>query len=404
MRSLLTTALAAAALAGATAASAQEIRFQQIPWTAPLDSVRAALGAAGYTYLGLRYDGHTFMRADSSQVTVVMRSTGRPLNFVVLDPSREAAMVPRFRALVDSLGGVLGRPVDSEPSRVRWEAGPTSALVRVGAVGGKLRLETVFRGPEWAETVGNGDGRDFRELAAGYVVLTRGGGMRLALDTSSIVTLREGHLRATYHVDLARVQLAGISSSYNAIEDEIDLDCAAGRARLHRHTMLWDARRVGSSGGQREWHAPAAGTDEARVMEAACRARGLVAAAAPAAQPHGSGAVPAGWVLIGQSSDGRSLLDSASVVAKGNEGVFAATVRTEFVPSRASPHGLYDGMEMRLEVDCPGQRVRTTAGKQQAGGRDLRSIPVPSSQARWSPGAGMTVVALVCRVAGATPR
>jgi hypothetical protein len=138
-------------------------------------------------------------------------------------------------------------------------------------------------------------------------------------------------------------------------------------------------------------------------MEAACRARGrALAAASPAAQPHGSGAVPAGWVLVSQMSDGRALLDSASVVAKGN-GVYAATLRTEFSPSRSTPAGLYDGMEMRLEVDCPGQRMRATAGKLQAGGRDLRAIPVPRSQSEWSTGRGLAVVDVVCRIAGATP-
>lgn len=122
-----------------------------------------------------------------------------------------------------------------------------------------------------------------------------------------------------------------------------------------------------------------------------------------AARPHGSGAVPAGWVLVAQLGDGRSLLDSASVAAMGN-GMYAATSRIEFVPARATPYGLYDGMKMDLEVDCPRRRMRVTAGTLQAGGRDLGAIPVASARAAWVSDEGVPLVAVVCRVAGAAPR
>ncbi|HET7463220.1 MAG TPA: hypothetical protein VFJ82_18340, partial [Longimicrobium sp.] len=58
----------------------------------------------------------------------------------------------------------------------------------------------------------------------------------------------------------------------------------------------------------------------------------------------------------------------------------------------------WTAMKMRVEVDCAGKRLRVTAGTLQAGMRDLHVIPVPPSQAAWSPSA---MAEPVCRIAGA---
>jgi hypothetical protein len=401
MRSLLKILPAAAVLACATAAPAQEITFRQIPWTSPLDSVRASLGRAGYTYLGLRYDGHTFALSDSTYVTVVMRSTGHPLNFVVHDFVQGEGIVARFRVIADSLERTLGRPAESRPSMVRWEAGATSAQVAVRALGtGKLGVETVYRGPEWSETVGNGDGPDWRELPAAYTIISRPGGMRVSVDTASISTQRDGSLRGRFRVDLPRMQVVGISDVYNGIEYEMDFDCAGGRTHLRNQTLLDRGRRGRSGNEQVPWRAPSPATDEARVLEVVCHARGREPAVAALPVRSGLGEVPAGWILVAQREGGRSLLDSASVAAKGEGGVYTVTVRAEFSPYRATPLGLSNGMTMRLEVDCPGRRTRAVGGTVQADGRDLRAVPVPPSESRWS-SERTPVIDVACRVAGA---
>ncbi len=141
-------------------------------------------------------------------------------------------------------------------------------------------------------------------------------------------------------------------------------------------------------------------------MAAACQARGrALPAAAALAEPraHGSGPVPAGWVLMVQVGNGRSLLDSASMVAKGN-GVYATRSRSEIVPSGVSAWGLYDGLEMRADVDCLRQRIRVTAGTFQAGGRDLFPISIDSTKSTWRSDKNDALVAVACRVAGVTPR
>ncbi|HLL83678.1 MAG TPA: hypothetical protein VK420_13525 [Longimicrobium sp.] len=245
----------------------------------------------------------------------------------------------------------------------------------------------------------------FHELPAGYaVVVSSAGGIRVALDTVSIATLAEGHLRARYHVDLAKAQIDG-PHRFTEVEDEIEFDCAEGRARLVRHTVLIPGQRRVRE-GQGGWRAPAPGTDEARVMEAACQARGrALPAAAVAAAPraHGSGPVPPGWVLMVQVGNGRSLLDSASMVAKGN-GVYATRSRSEIVPSGSIAEGLYDGLEMQAEVDCRRQRIRVTGGSFQAGGRDVAAIPIDSARSTWRSDKDNALVIVACRVAGVTPR
>lgn len=140
-------------------------------------------------------------------------------------------------------------------------------------------------------------------------------------------------------------------------------------------------------------------------MAAACQARGrALPAAAAAAEPraHGSGPIAAGWVLMMQVGNGRSLLDSASMVAKGN-GVYATRSRSE-MPSRVSMWGLYDGLEMLADVDCLRGRIRVTGGTFQAGGRDLFPVSIDPTRTTWRSDKDNALVTVACRVAGVKPR
>jgi hypothetical protein len=271
MRFLPKIVLATALLAAAPALSAQQIVFQQIPWTSSLDSVRASLGAAGYTYLGFRDEGHTFARDDSTYVMVAMRSDGNPQRFVVLDPARDRGIPERFRTLADSLEGALGGPAERGRRLVRWEAGRTSAVVRVRALGaGRQALETEFRGPEPLARPRNDAARWFYGHSASYAILSDSGGMRLALDTASIATLPDGYLRVRYREDHLKPQAGGVRQYTE--EYEFDFYCAKGRARLISYAVLQNAilARINQRPGP--WRAPAPGTAEARVMEVVCQA------------------------------------------------------------------------------------------------------------------------------------
>lgn len=402
MRHTLRFLLPAAALACAAPAAAQEIVFQQIPWTAPPDTVRARLEAQGYAYRGIQGGRRTFVRPDSAYVYAMFRGVEHPVGFIVGDAARGPRAEGRFRQIVDSLQARLGPPVDRRPEAVRWELGLTSVTValRTWDDGGRV-VQTGYTGPGWLdEAAADGSGPAFADLPPSYTAVSQGAAMRVAIDTASISPLAGGYLRARYRVDYAAAR-SDAGQRYDAIEYAMDFDCGGGRTRLYSRTPLLAGRRQRTDAAAGlPWRAAPAASEESRALDGVCRARGRGAAiAARPAQARSFGAVPAGWIVVGESDEGRWVLDSASVAAKGG-GIYTATIRTESGASQPSPYGRWDALKMRVEVDCPGKRMRVTAGTLQAGGRDLHAVPVPPQRAAWD-GSSAGLVAEVCRAAGA---
>ncbi|HET7461642.1 MAG TPA: hypothetical protein VFJ82_10345, partial [Longimicrobium sp.] len=341
MKRFLSPLLALAALAGVSAAHAQEIVFQQIPWTAPPDTVRARLEAQGFTYRGIQDGRRTFVRPDSAYVYAMFRGVEHAVGFIVGDPARGPRAEGRFRQLADSLQARLGQPVDRRPDAVRWERGLTSVTVVLRSYDDGARVvQTGYTGPGWLdEAAADGSGPGLADLPAGYTTVAQLAAMRVAIDTSSISALTGGYLRARYRVDYAEPR-AGAGERYDAIEYAMDFDCGGGRTRLYSRTPLLAGRRqrTDSSAGL-PWHAATAGSEESRALDGVCRARGRgPATVARPAQTRRFGALPPGWIVLAESDEGRWSVDSASVAPRGG-GIYTATVRTENGSTQPSPWG-----------------------------------------------------------------
>lgn len=403
MKHALTLLLAAGLLACAsTPARAQEITFQQIPWSASPDTVRARLEARGYTYRGVQEGARVFVRPDSAFVMVLLRGVEHPVGFLAGDAARGERADARFRVLVDSLQARHGVPVDRRPDAVRWEAGLTSVTVQLRTFSnGQRAVHAAWRGPGWLdETAGGVDGPVFADLPAGYIAVSQGLDQRVAVDTSSISQLAAGVLRARYRVDYPAA-LSDAGQRYDAIVYGMDFDCARGRTRMYSRTTLLAGRRQDTSSAQGlPWRGVGGGSDEARALDGVCRARGRRAmVSAPPERVRSFGPVPAGWVVVDEGEEGRTLLDRASVTPNGG-GVYTASIRNEWGYAERSPYGMVDALLTRTELDCATRRYRVTGAMLQLRGRDVNRVPVSAAQAAWNSAADRPALAAACRVAG----
>ena len=402
------TLLIAAIACGATAASAQELVYAQIPWGAPADSVRARMEARGYEYRGVIGPGDRwFLRADGARVTATMR-TDRVVGFYVFEAASGAEVDGRFRALADSLEARFGTPLDRRPELRVWESGLTylAALVVSDPTTDPRRVQTEWRGPGWYDEMGRrGALLNLPALPTGYTTVSMTPAARISVDTATMVARAGRPLRARFRIDYAQ-PLPDESGRYDAIEYGMDFDCAGGRTRMVSRTTFLAGRRQRSDASEGlPWSPARAGTDPSRGLDAVCRVAGRgPAVVAPPTQTRAFAALPAGWVLLTEGESDRWLLDSASVRAKG-AGVYSGTVRIETGATQDSPYGRMDGMRMQFDVDCSNLRARVTGAAAQLRGRDLGTIPVPAARAAWSTTPeGNPVVATICRIgAGRRP-
>ncbi|HEU4558959.1 MAG TPA: surface-adhesin E family protein [Longimicrobium sp.] len=402
LRTLLIAATLLACAPADAADGAQEITFQKIPWNASPDVVRGRLEAQGYTYGGVWQGGRAFLRPDSTYVVVVLRGGEHPVAFFMGDQRRGARAEARFRALADSLQARLGQPVDRRPESVRWEAGLTSVAVRLRASGdGKPEVQAVWLGPGWLdEMAGQGDGPAVAPLPAGYIAVSQDLDRRVAVDTSSISQLAGGALRARYRVDYPAAR-SDDGEPYDAVVYGMDFDCARGHIRMFSRTTLLAGRRQDTSSARGlPWRAAAGGSEEARVLDGVCRARGRrTTISAPPERVRTFGPVPAGWVVVDENEEMRWVMDSASVSAKG-EGVYFVNIRHEWGYEERSQDTVGDALLIRSELDCGARRYRVLGYTLQLRGRDVRPLTVPAAQAVWNSAADKPGLAAACRIAG----
>jgi hypothetical protein len=397
--------LAAALACAASAASAQEIVYAQIPWGASADSVRARMEAQGFEYGGVVGNGdRAFGRADGA-VHAIIR-TGRVVGFSTLEAAAGAAADARFRVLADSLEAAFGPPLDRRPEFRLWETGLTSAVVTMSTdpASGERQVRTEWRGPGWFDEMDRrGSLLAVPALPNGYTAVNMNGGSRISVDTATMVRRAGQPLRARFRIDYVQpVPDAGYQ--YDAIEYGMDFDCSGGRTRMvSRTTWLGGRRNRNDAAEGLPWAPARAGTDASRGLDAVCRVAGRGPATVAQPTERRSFAAPAaGWLLITESPEGRWLLDSASVRAKA-AGVTGATMRVEAGMLRDSPLGRMDAVRFQVDVDCAGSRWRFVSGTAQRQGRDLGAMPIPAQQTAWTPGAGNPVVDAVCRIAGRRP-
>jgi hypothetical protein len=385
MRSIIRiVTLAVALAAAATSASAQELRFGDIAWGTPADSVRARLEAAGFAYRGVVGRGDRgFTRVDGAYITAFMRAD-RAVGFNVVDAARGDAIPARYRALADSLQAILGAPLESNPEMRVWQTGLTGvgALIYRDPQSGDRVIETEWHGPGWYDEMARrGEGMNLVELPAAYTIVSQRGGMRVSVDTSSLQRRTSG-LRARFRIDYPRPVVDG-DDRYDAIEYGMDFDCSGGRTRLvSRTTYLGTRRGRSDSADGLPWVPARAGSDGASGLDAVCRVGGSGPVVVAAAEQRTFGAVPAGWLVLMQSAEGRVMLDSGSVAARPS-GTFVARVRVDWGRTRTSPWGPTDGMLTQAEIDCAGGRIHFVSAINTMSGRDVHAMAVPSEQAEW---------------------
>ena len=399
------TLLTAALACGATAASAQELVYAQIPWGAPADSVRARLEARGYEYRGVIGSGdRSFVRADGASVNAMMRAgADRVVGFYVFEPASGAEVDGRYRVLADSLEARFGTPLDRRPALRLWESGLTSVAVLIASDPntGPRRVQTEWRGPGWYDEMGRrGMLLNLPAPPAGYTTVSMTPTGRISVDTATMAARVGRPLRARFRIDHPQ-PIEEDDGRFDAIEYGMDFDCAGGRTRMvSRTTFLRGVRKRSDSAEGLPWSPARAGTDASRGLDAVCRVAGRgPAVVAQPAQRRTFAAPGPGWVVVSEGDADRWLLDGASVRAKG-AGVFAATVLVETGAPQPSPVGRIDGMRMLFDVDCAGVRARVTGWRAQLQGRDMGVVPVPAAQAAWSaPGDTNLVIGAVCRLA-----
>jgi hypothetical protein len=110
-----------------------------------------------------------------------------------------------------------------------------------------------------------------------------------------------------------------------------------------------------------------------------------------------------GWMTVKSSAGMRTVADTARVERRVG-GVLAATYRTEFLDARTLGNKQFDALEIRVELDCAGGRVRGTSG---AGYLHGQRQGLLGSDPAWLPARAGTdparVLDAVCRAAGRGP-
>ena len=242
--------------AAAPPAEAQKLAFHQIPWHVPAEGVRAPLAARGFTFAGVTDAGdHEFTRPDGARLNAELRE-GRLIGFTLLDPAREQ-LATRFEALADSLQAALGAPDEAGDEGARqmrlWDAGLSWVRVEVIRIGGERMVQVGWRGPGWLDEMQRRGGRP--PQPAGYTAASVTPFRLVAVDTT--VDVPRGRFRIEYFQPITP-SVGGVEQEpLDAVEYEMDVDCAGGRTRLVARSTYLAGRRQRSDRPQRQaWSTP----------------------------------------------------------------------------------------------------------------------------------------------------
>ena len=262
----------------AKGAPAQQIAFPGIAWGTPAEDVRARLEAQGYGFKSVIDSGDLlFQRADSAWLRVEQRA-GRVLGFTLIDPARGEQVDGRYLALADSLRAARGEPdeVDNEGQREQiWVAGLAELELWENRSSGPRQVELSWHGPGWHDEMANRFGQP--AVPPGYTIVSTTQFLRIAIDTTlggPRGTGERSRFRLEYRQPITP-SVAGVPQDpIDAVEYEMDIDCAAGRTRLVARTTFLAGRRLDSHRPENQpWTVPQPDGHYARGRDAVCRAR-----------------------------------------------------------------------------------------------------------------------------------
>lgn len=281
MTCILPLMIALAGVPCTDAAQAQKLAFQGIAWHAPAESVREPLRTLGFTFGGEIADGdQSFTRDDGARLIAQMRA-GRLVGITLVDPARGEAVDGRFHALADSLAAELGVPdevVDegTQPVRV-WEAGRWSVRVEISRATGERAAHVAWRGPGWFDEMDRRAGR--APQPAGFTTVSISPFVRMAVDTTVAGPRAAGAMRGRFRIEYFQPitpTVDGVEQDpLDAVEYEMDFDCAGRRTRLISRTTYLEGRRTRADRpqGQAAWTTPRQPDGHyARGLDAVCRA------------------------------------------------------------------------------------------------------------------------------------
>jgi hypothetical protein len=268
------------ACVGVQVASAQKMAYHGIAWGIPVDSVRAPLQALGFAFRAEMDRGDLeFAREDGAILHAEARE-GRLIGFTLIDPARGDGVDERFHALADSLGAALDAPDEvvaegTQPVRL-WEAGRWSVRVQISRASGERTAQVAWRGPGWFDEIDRRMGNP--PQPAGFSTVSMTAFLRIAVDTTVRGPRTAGSMRGRFRIVYFQPitpSVDGVEQDpLDAVEYEMDFDCAARRARLISRTTYLEGRRQGSNRPQNQpWTTIRQPESHyARGLDAVCRA------------------------------------------------------------------------------------------------------------------------------------
>ena len=268
--------LALATFACAPAAvAAQEIAFPGIPWGAPADTVRARLEARGFTFDRRMAGGDDLFRGrDGTWLRADLRG-GRAIGFTLLD-SAAGEVEARYATLADSLRAARGAPDETGTDQrrpQRWFAGLASVEVFVDRSAGVRQVGIAWLGPGWHDEMAHRAGE--APVPAGYTIVSSTPFVRIAIDTTvgGPRGAQRGRFRIEYRQPITPLVDGVAQPAMDAVEYEMELDCAGGRTRLLARATYLAGRRLSSARPEGQpWTVPQPDGHYARGRDAVCRA------------------------------------------------------------------------------------------------------------------------------------
>jgi hypothetical protein len=266
--------------AGVQGAAAQKMAYHRIAWGIPVDSVRAPLQALGFRFQAEVDQGdHQFTRSDDALLHAEVRQ-GRLVGFTLIDPVRGAGVGERFEALADSLRAELGAPdevhEEGQPPLRVWEAGLRSVRVQVSRSTGERTVQVAWRGPGWFDEM---DRRmDNAPQPAGFTTVSLTAFLRIAVDTTVRGPREAGSMRGRFRIEYFQPitpSVEGVAQDpLDAVEYEMDFDCAGRRTRLISRSTFLEGRRQATNRPQNQPWATLRQPEShyARGLDAVCRA------------------------------------------------------------------------------------------------------------------------------------
>jgi hypothetical protein len=261
-------------------ASAQKMAYHGIAWGIPVDSVRAPLRALGFIHRAEVDQGdHEFTGEDGALLHASVRA-GRLVGLTLIDPIRGEGVGERFETLADSLQAELGAPdevhEEGQPPLRLWEAGLHSVRVQVSRSTGERTVQVAWRGPGWFDELDRRMGNPAQP--AGFTTVSMTAFVRIAVDTTVRGPRAAGAMRGRFRIEYFQPitpSVDGVEQDrLDAVEYEMDFDCAGRRTRLVSRSTFLEGRRLASNRPQNQPWTPLRQPEShyARGLDAVCRA------------------------------------------------------------------------------------------------------------------------------------